>query len=283
MHRLVCLLALVALAIPTSAHAEDPPSDTADPPPSEPAPPPPTPTQPPPTQARGGSAPPGAAPSSGAPGLPAPSVTPRQSEFETASALVVYGNRRLSVRSQTHYEGGGYTAYSRSFFPLTPFLGFGTTYVVQNPVTEYKTWSVYQGSQRLTVPVYLEVIGDLEQAAVLRRKIKHRQVGSGVLLGVAAGGIVTAMAGGMTYLFARNSAEAYGGVGMSVGGAVAAILSFGGAWGLAVDGRRLRWDFPSVLDRGIQQQVRDTNEALRTELGLSRIAVDRWEAGPGLR
>jgi hypothetical protein len=65
-------------------------------------------------------------------------------------------------------------------------------------------------------------------------------------------------------------------------GAVA-IVGVGGSFGLAGESRKLRWDFPSAFDSGVQDAVRAHNEALRNELGLlaSDIkAIDEGRSSP---
>lgn len=126
-----------------------------------------------------------------------------------------------------------------------------------------------QGSQRLTVPTYLSVVGRTDEAASLRRRIQHRRVGSAVLLGVAAGGLVAAVGGGFAYMIARDPYERAGGSVMSLAGGLTALLSVGGSFGLASDTRRLRWSFPGTFDGGIQDEVREHNARLRQGLHLN--------------
>lgn len=251
------LLLALSLLLPAVVHAGD---EAADPPPAADAVPPPKPAAPPAAPARGGAQPPSVQPPS------TPATAPR----DTFGALLNYREQRLQVRTQRILEGGGYTRVTRYYgFPFTPFIGVGTTYVVENPVTEYQTWSVYQGSARLTVPTYLDLVGRTADAAKLRRKVTNRRTGAHALLGVMIGGFAASLTGTSVFLRARTLEERSAGVAFAVGGGLTALFSFTGSVGLAGEARRLRWDFPSQFDGGVQSAVSAHNAALRDRLGLA--------------
>ncbi len=257
----------VACSLPCRAVAQDDPEPTSD----DRVEAPPQPSQPPPTPARGAEGPP----------ADAPLAVPVAPVEDRLAGLTRYTGQRLQVRVERHLEGGGYTAVTGYYsWPWVPFVGVGTTYVVTEPVIEYKTWSVYQGSARLTVPTYLDVVGRTDDAARLRRRIQHRRVGSGVLLGAAAGGLIAAVGGGFAYMNARDGYERAGSSAMALAGGLTALMSVSGSFGLASDARRLRWSFPGSFDGGIQDEVRAHNDRLRQDLGLRASDVRPLDEGP---
>lgn len=128
------------------------------------------------------------------------------------------------------------------------------------------------------MPAYLELVGRPDEAAARRKGITRRHVGSGALLGSAVAVLVTAMVGSTVAWSARSYDERALGTGMAIGGGVVGLLSLGGSFGLAGDARRLRWDFPSAFDSGVQSDVARHNERLRDQLRLGAADVAALDA-----
>lgn len=203
--------------------------------------------------------------------IPGPPSAPLTAD--DVDALRRYDEERLQLRGYRWTSGGTVIVYrgwwgwgGRYGLPWGP----AGTYVIVNPAEEHRTWAVFQGSHRLTVPAYLEEVDDPGATGFQARIQRSRGTSQG-LAAVGAAGLAAALVGG----FGSRTAETYGdardwGLVTNVGWLTASVGVVGSLVASA-NTVRLRYDFTSTQDfEDVERRVREHNEALRDELGLPR-------------
>ncbi len=276
---LLCTLSLLAGV----ALAEDPPEegDSHAPPPAETGPLA-IPANPPGPGAQ--RLPPGGGPPLAQPGQGVPPSKPTD-----LRALRTYRQGRLVLRAETEYHQGPATAWSfggggwgwGGGYPGWGWGGgyYGTT-IINNPTWTERTWGIYQGPERLSVPTFLETAGDLSKATELRSVIERKRKTAKAwytVAGVCAAGILTGVVGmGAaqevdTYFIFNN--VALGGLGVAVTGML------GGSFPSARASRLARYPSESLSAQEAQSYVDGHNERLQSELGLSDEEVWAFEVG----
>lgn len=152
-----------------------------------------------------------------------------------------------------------------------PWLGYGwgTTDVITTPPEVLHSWTVYQGPQSLNVPDFLRAIGKEDEANALISKVDSAHATSATFRGIGAVGLAAAIAGTVgTFVAPPDQQLAFAGVGL--GGLGTAAIGFAIGGGEAERARRLAHDFPKTQDLPtVEGEVRDYNEQLRTDLGLT--------------
>jgi hypothetical protein len=154
-----------------------------------------------------------------------------------------------------------------------PWRGYGWhsgEVVAVDPPTFAHEWAVYQGAQRLTVPDYMRAVGRGSEAAELGARIQRsgRASRTWSTVGVAglAGGLAS-LIGGVVTSDAQTSrsftSAGLGGIGIGITGSLIGSLTRSKATTLA-------HDYEHSLDVAeVQRAVRERNEVLRDELGLT--------------
>ena len=218
-----------------------------------------------------GADPPLALPAEPDPAYRPPPVAPDPAVADRVDALYRYRSRRLQLRGHQYYTGGGTTVVHTGWWSpyRGPFWGIGTSYVLTDPLVAHDSWAVFQGSQRLTVPVYLDLVDD-EAAEALSKRIARNRQGSQGLLVLGLGGLGAVLVGsfGGTTASSYDEARQWSLVtNVGLGGLAVGFLGSSVAAGAA---RKLRHDFTATLDyTSTLDLVEAHNDKLRTELGLS--------------
>lgn len=222
------------------------------------------------------------------PGAPDPTfvATPAPADpvlVDRTRALSAFRTRQLQLRGYRYYTGGGATVvhtgwgwgYGRYGGPA---WGLGTSYLLHDPLIPHDSWAVFQGAQRMTVPAYLELVGDPNARDFAKRIRRNRDATQG-LVAVALSGAAAAIVGSIGRGTARTYDEARGW--NLVSGLGVVFVSVGLIGGNATSGRarRLRFEFPETLTySSVAEQIDVYNESLRTELGLTKRDVRAMEA-----
>ncbi len=194
------------------------------------------------------------------------------------SALLEYRQRHLDIRGYTVLRGGGvHVIQERWVWGWGPFWGPGRTTVIREPITEEHRWAVFQGNQRLTVPVYHDLVGNDEVARDLRRRIELRRRSASSLLGIGVGGLTATLVGLAGMALATAPSQYYGfGMLAAVGGG-GMLVGFVGGAAAAGAAAQARHDFGTMMTPDVvHQEVADYNERLRGELGLTRAQTRRF-------
>jgi hypothetical protein len=212
-----------------------------------------------------------AAPPSPSEDEPEPPPAARQASMQ---ALTAFRRQHLAIRSYARWEGGGATVIHGGWGGWGPYhhlgWGLGTSYVIRDPAHQTHDWAVFRGDQRLSVPAYLEEVGDTARLGGLQRDIERAELSHHVGYGVGLAGAATLLVAMVGVRSAQDlegyqtwNSVALGGVLAGVGGVM--VGSHGNS-----KAQRLRADFRSTVDYdAVQEQVDAYNERLRGELGLS--------------
>jgi hypothetical protein len=191
---------------------------------------------------------------------------------EELNAILTFRTQHLEVRETDTLIPGRIT-FVRSGWGWGPraWRGYswGTTDVITTPPAVMEGWAVYQGPQRLSVPEYLDAIDrDVDAVALERRIRRNRGVGT-LFNGLAVAGLGAGVGGLVGSIADPNRVDPTW-TGLSLGGFGTAILSgiVGGATRNRASKLAADFDATQELD-GVLEQVRDYNEELRQELGLT--------------
>ena len=264
---LLSLLAPVALAQdepPPPAPAVVPAERPAPPPHAMPAPPPQAPPLPPPDGR------PLAVPADGTPPV----------DVVRLQALRAYKARRLWVREEAELRGGSTFAFGAGGYMGGPGFGYGASGpVLVDAPTVLRTWGVYQGSERLSVPKFFAATGEVEKQREMQATVstlnRRGKVWSTIAVAGAAG-LVAGIAGmGLAdnrddyYTWNRVTLGSTGGLAL---GLVGGSFPRGKAHGL------VRYPSTSMTSPEAQTLVDRHNDGLREELGLSPADVWALEA-----
>lgn len=189
------------------------------------------------------------------------------------NALAAYRQRATSVRRYTTLEGGGGTAVGWGFgWPGfgSPYGGFSTTYIIGSPTYAIEHWAVYRGSQRLTVPGWMDVTDAPEARQELRKRVRRTKAWHRILIGTAIAGGVASVGASWASQNAATYEELLNYRLAATAGTTAMLGGALGAYGTGMNARNLRYDFDATQDLSeTQERVRAHNERLREELGLT--------------
>lgn len=205
---------------------------------------------------------------------------------EDLRGILTFRDEHLSIREQRTVVPGRMTVLGSGWGwgPL-PWRGYTwtPTSVVQSPPEIYESWAIYRGPQRLSVPQFLESVGQPLEAVALERRIRRNSTTGKVFGGLAVLGLAAGL-GGIVGSFVDTpigqptwTTVGLSGLGTSL---VSSIVS--GATGSRAN--KLASDFTETQDLGrVQEQVRDYNEELRNELGLTPAQAYRELDAPQRR
>lgn len=256
---LVVSLALAGpLAIP--ATPEDTP-ETPDAPPVEPA----SPVEPAPVPVR-------------------PAPAPKAPRRDLTASLAAYQSRAVSIRSYRTYSGGAGRMVGWGYgWPGwgNPYVGMSTMYVIRDPLIPQDHWAVYQGNDRLTVPMWMDLADAPEERDDLRRRIRRTRGWHGAFVTLAVAGAVTAV--GASYgSQAATTYDQYDDWNLAISGGLTALAGgIAGAYGTGVHARTLRYDFDRTQDLGRTWMLVDEHNArVRSELGLTPADTAPFDEPP---
>lgn len=271
---LLCLLAPLALAqddAPAPSPGEPPPV-------TEPAerPAPPTAERPPPAERRGPPPHTNPAPPLHQRPLAVPAGGPPPVDVARLHALRAYKSQRLLVREEAELRGGSAFAFGSGGYMRGPGFGYGVSgpVLVEAP-TVFRTWGVYQGSERLSVPQFLAASGETEKKQQMQGTLntlnRRGKVWSAVAV-VGAAGLVAGIAG-MGLAENRHDYGTWNRVTLGSSGGLALGL-VGGSFPRGKTHALVRYPSASMTGTEAQTLVDRHNDALREELGLS--PADVW-------
>lgn len=220
------------------------------------------------------------------PSAPPPRVlqSPKAPTAAQLQALRQYRRERLAVHPELEIRGGG-TQWQAGFSAASPSWGWGMA--VAEPITTSRTWGVYLGADRLTVPEFLEEVGALELKYQLDQDIQRAQrtsrawyalAGAGVV-GIIVGSIGANSAGRAPGPEARFEEYVYTNVVFaSIGTTVLGL--FGGSFPAARAERLQTYPSASISIQKAQRLADDHNEQLRQDLDLEPQDVWGIESRP---
>lgn len=182
-------------------------------------------------------------------------------------ALLEFRWQHLEVRAFER-QSPGVTWVSPGWGWGRPGWGGWATVVTSPPVIR-EEWAVYQGPKRLAVPRYLEMVGDRSGAEQLARRIRGNRSTGSVLGGLALMGLVGGL-GGITASLVDEPVRRDQWTTIGLGSFGGALLS--GILSATTHHRadKLASDYGKTQDIDqVESEVREFNERLREELGLT--------------
>ncbi len=201
---------------------------------------------------------------------PRATIDPRE-EFR---ALLMFRDEHLSLREERRFVPGRTTVLAQPWgFGPRPYWGFGwqgNTVVTVEPPTYESEWAVFEGGQRLSVPMYLRATEQVSSAELLERKIERARDVSVAARAIGWVGIVGGLVSTVLAVNADASDEVrtLSVIGASSAGAGLVSLAIGGSQRSRA--RRLTFDFEASKSLGdVRREVRDYNVDLMDRLDLS--------------
>jgi hypothetical protein len=192
---------------------------------------------------------------------------PDQLDSAKLSSIREYQRRRLQIREETELRGGGSSVVSSPY--SNPYT-LGSSQVVTDPIYTVRSWGIYQGARRLTVPQYLNTIGSYEMQDYLEQDIRKLEATSKALYGLGAAGVLATVVGVVGVRNARDAdqeiiflATAAGGVGAMLGGFIGGSIPASKATRIETEPE---FTFTPEQVRG---DIDEHNDGLRKELDLS--------------
>jgi hypothetical protein len=206
---------------------------------------------------------------------------------EDLKGAMSFRSGHLEIRTITSWSGGGsmviHEGYRWGPPGPGPRWGVGFSTVVGSPMVPEHAWAVFQGPTRLSVPAYLDLVGD-PRGDDVRRRIRSNRTAGTVLATVGVVGIatvVTGLVGASTADFPAERRE-WNNVGLAGVGGI--VVGFTGASIANGSARRLQSDYGQLGWEPTRTQVDEYNEKLRSQLGLSPDQAWRIiEEGGGAR
>ncbi len=203
-----------------------------------------------------------------------PAEPPRAISPELLAKVREYRRRRLEVRGEVSYSGGG------SSVSPSPF-GMGGVSITQDPISSSRSWAVYEGPLRLDVPSYYASVGQFEKSRALTSRVKRKQWVSRIYYGVGVAGVVTSVVGYFGSLDANSPEEARTWATVGAVGLGASLVGMIGGSFPAASASKLRSQYSKSVDIGeAQQAVEAQNERIRSELELTPEQVFAVEVAP---
>jgi hypothetical protein len=186
---------------------------------------------------------------------------------ERLKALRTYKGQRLQVRAETEYRGGGVSTFSSMSYGYPH--GYGTGVVVSEPVSTFRTWGVYRGPQRLSVPDFLTIAGATQERDDLVATITKARRASHVWFGGAAVGMAAIVTGlvGMGAAKKLPTYRQYNYIALSGTGATIGCL-LGASFPAAKASRLYRYPGTTLNSDEANALAHSYNEKLRNELSL---------------
>jgi hypothetical protein len=215
---------------------------------------------------------------------PAPTAVgepPGLSGEERFEALMRFRHDHLDLRGTTRWSGGGATVIHGGWgWGWGPHWGWGwgwsPSVVIRDPLEPQHDWAVFQGVQRLTVPAYLDEVGDQLRLAALEQDLRRTHRRQVVGYGVGGTGMAATVVSFVAAAWSETEGELMLWNTVATGGLCAALVGTMVGSSAASRGRRLQTDFPHTVSYDdTQAQVDAYNERLREELGLTR--ADAYE------
>lgn len=198
---------------------------------------------------------------------------------EQLRALRAYRDQRLVVRRETEVSGGGVHVHQWDTFGPWPY-GWHSSETVVNPVVTTRTWAIYRGPERLSVPTFLETVGATERHAELVGRIHKARRAAHAWLGVSGVGAAGLVAGLVGMAVADDqqtydllSLTTLAGGGLTFGGLLGASFPFSRA------ARLERYPAASLTIGEAQKLVDAYNDRLREQLGITPEQAWRIESG----
>lgn len=196
---------------------------------------------------------------------------------ERSEAISSYRTRHLAIRRISEIYGGGPT-YTSSYYHSYGGWGFGSVHVMGSPFYRLDTWAVFQGPERLSVPVYLDKVGDTARLQDLEKRVRSNRTASTSLFVLGGAGVATSLVGLIGVDSATTEEQYLAWSAVSTSGVLAMVVGFVGGSFPASKARKLQYSAPHTLTlEEVEAAVRGYNGALREELGLSPADALRAE------
>jgi hypothetical protein len=197
-------------------------------------------------------------------------------------AILTFRAEHLSIRELKRVIPGHVTVMNSGWgWGRRPWRGYTwDTDVITSPPEVLESWAVYRGPQRLSVPEYAETVGRAVDATDLERRIRHNSGVGNTFGGLAVVGLA-AGATGLVGSFVDEPRDREEWMTVSVTGLGTAILSGIVSSATKTRADTLATDFPKTQAlETAQTEVREYNEQLRQELGLTPGQAYRELAPP---
>ncbi len=186
---------------------------------------------------------------------------------ERLQALRTYKAQRLQVRAETEYRGGGVSTFSTMSYGY--HSGIGTGVVVAEPISTFRTWGIYRGAQRLSIPDFLMLTGATAEGDALVRDIKRAKragrvwfTGAGLGMAAIVTGIVGMGASGDIGTYRRFNTVALSGTTLTIG------CLLGASFPAAKGAKLYRYPGATMSTDKANALAHKHNEKLRTDLGI---------------
>ena len=204
--------------------------------------------------------------------------------LSSVEQLRAYRVQHLDLRVASTWDGASPSYHGTVSWGWWPYHGWGwwPSIGVRVPPAGYAGWAVYQGPRRLTVPTYLETVGDSLRLAALDNELRRADLTRKVGLGTSGVGLAAMAVSLVGMDGARTYQDFRGWSSLGTGGILTAVVGVIVYSSAANRTRRLEGDFSStVVYEETQAQVDAYNERLRLELGLSEAEATRVRSEPG--
>ncbi len=160
--------------------------------------------------------------------------------------------------------------------------GFWPSFGVSVPVHGYADWAVFQGPAPLSVPAYLETVGDELRLAALETELRRTGIRSKVGVGTGALGVAALVASVVGMREARSPETFQAWSALGTGGILTAVTGAMVYSSASNRAGRLERDFSATVEHDdAQAQVQAYNEQLRLALGLTPAEARRVLSEPG--
>jgi hypothetical protein len=203
---------------------------------------------------------------------------------EDLRAILTFRDEHLSIR-ELRTVIPGRVSVTNSGWGRRPWRGYmwTTSDVVQAPPEVLDSWVIFEGPQRLSVPEYLDEIGRTTDAVALDRRIRRNSTTGKVFGGLALVGLAGAV-GGIVGSFADGPDSQIPWTTVGLSGLGTSLVSSIVSGSTSTRAGKLASDFTTTQElETVQDEVRDHNEELRTELGLSPAQAYRELDAPRRR
>jgi hypothetical protein len=191
------------------------------------------------------------------------------------AALLSFRQRHLDLRGFARWEGGDavvlHSGWGWGWGGPWWHGGFGTSYVIPTARERVDDWAVFRGTTRLTIPAYLDAVGDEGGSRALQGSIARAERSSRALYAVGGAGLAATVIGFFGAASARDIDTFHAWNVVSTAGLVAGISGVVVGRGQSGRAQRLGHDFSGTLDvQETQTRIDAYNEQLRLDLGLSQ-------------
>jgi hypothetical protein len=195
---------------------------------------------------------------------------------EGAESIRIYRSDHLHIRPVAEVLQAAYTTW------YEPGWGWTTEMSVQRPrVWGPDSWLVYQGRQGLTVPSYLERVGDQTAASALQDRIRKSRRAATAWYVLAGAGGAASLVGVFGMDGANNRKQYLTWSAVSTSGIAVGVVGLIAGSGPSSRARRYELDPSMTLDQSTEEvRIRTHNEALRTELELTPAQALEVEKHP---